>query len=203
MELGRLRRTRVLARHPAAARTRRDPCLRGRARGPGRPRLHPHGHRHPPDLPSPPRTRSRAHFAAGLLGGGSRFLGVTEDTGRFLHDVLESLDGDLPTDEAGWDASRCARSNGGARPGSSSPASVTTCTRRATPVRPGWIHIAQEEGVFGPHLSLFAAIGRVHPEGAAPDAPPQRRGSVRPPSRTSASRSHCCAASRCWPVRPD
>ena len=42
-------------------------------------------------------------LAAGLLGGGSRVLGVTEDTGRFLHDVLESLRGAVPSDEAGWD----------------------------------------------------------------------------------------------------
>src|SRR5437762_3983931 len=45
-------------------------------------------------------------LAAGLLGGGSRFLGVTEDCGRFLHDVLEGR-ADLPTDPddaAGWDA---------------------------------------------------------------------------------------------------
>src|SRR5919109_5104488 len=42
-------------------------------------------------------------LAAGLLGGGSRFLGVTEDTGRFLHDVLSSLD-ELPADDAAWDA---------------------------------------------------------------------------------------------------
>src|SRR4051794_2971570 len=41
-------------------------------------------------------------LAAGLLGGGSRFLGVTEDTGHFLHRVLESVD-QLPTDDAGWD----------------------------------------------------------------------------------------------------
>ena len=27
-------------------------------------------------------------FAAGLLGGGSRFLGVTEDCGMFLHEAL-------------------------------------------------------------------------------------------------------------------
>src|SRR3954466_9894630 len=27
-------------------------------------------------------------LAAGLLGGGSRFLGVTEDCGSYLHDVL-------------------------------------------------------------------------------------------------------------------
>src|ERR1700709_2881904 len=28
-------------------------------------------------------------IAAGLLGGGSRFLGVPEDTGRYLHRVIE------------------------------------------------------------------------------------------------------------------
>src|ERR1700683_3718143 len=28
-------------------------------------------------------------LAAGLLGGGARFLGVTEDSGIYLHDVLE------------------------------------------------------------------------------------------------------------------
>src|ERR1700712_2370489 len=43
-------------------------------------------------------------LAAGLLGGGSRFLGVTEDCGRFLHDVLTGVDGSLPVDDAGWDA---------------------------------------------------------------------------------------------------
>src|SRR4051812_28519375 len=42
-------------------------------------------------------------LAAGLLGGGSRFLGVTEDCGRFLHDVLAGVEGALPTDDAGWD----------------------------------------------------------------------------------------------------
>src|SRR6188472_2782383 len=45
-------------------------------------------------------------LAAGLLGGGSRFLGVTEDCGQFLHGVLEGQ-ADLPTDDddtVGWDA---------------------------------------------------------------------------------------------------
>src|SRR5690349_22606938 len=42
-------------------------------------------------------------LAAGLLGGGSRFLGVTEDCGRFLHDVLTGVP-ELPADDAGWDA---------------------------------------------------------------------------------------------------
>ncbi|MDQ1033262.1 hypothetical protein QF035_010844 [Streptomyces umbrinus] len=38
-------------------------------------------------------------LAAGLLGGGSRFLGVTEDCGRFLHDALSTARGGPPTDE--------------------------------------------------------------------------------------------------------
>ncbi|HET6740000.1 MAG TPA: hypothetical protein VFH76_13730, partial [Kribbella sp.] len=41
-------------------------------------------------------------LAAGLLGGGSRFLGVTEDCGMYLHEALQGRD--LPTDDAGWDA---------------------------------------------------------------------------------------------------
>ena len=41
-------------------------------------------------------------IAAGLLGGGSRFLGVTENSANFLHDVLAGLDA-LPADDAGWD----------------------------------------------------------------------------------------------------
>src|ERR1700712_4258273 len=43
-------------------------------------------------------------LASGLLGGGSRFLGVTEDCGGYLHDVIERQDGALPTDDGGWDA---------------------------------------------------------------------------------------------------
>jgi citrate synthase len=43
-------------------------------------------------------------LAAGLLGGGSRFLGVTEDCGRYLHDVLETMGGELPANDAQWDA---------------------------------------------------------------------------------------------------
>src|ERR1700742_1426748 len=35
-------------------------------------------------------------LAAGLLGGGSRYLGVTEDTGRFLAEVLAAAPAPLP-----------------------------------------------------------------------------------------------------------
>ena len=40
--------------------------------------------------------------AAGLLGGGSRFLGVTEDCALFLHEALAPRS--YPTDDAGFDA---------------------------------------------------------------------------------------------------
>ncbi len=43
-------------------------------------------------------------MAAGLLGGGSRFLGVTEDTGRFLASVLATVADQLPETDEQWDA---------------------------------------------------------------------------------------------------
>src|SRR3954454_3520472 len=42
-------------------------------------------------------------LAAGILGGGSRFLGVTEDAGKFLASAIARRDGELPTDAESWD----------------------------------------------------------------------------------------------------
>jgi len=102
-------------------------------------------------------------LAAGLLGGGSRFLGVTEDTGRFLHAVLASADR-LPEDDAGWDtlalgAVQAQREAGLLVPGLGHPVH-----KDGDPRTPRLMRIATEQGLFGPHLSLFAAIGRVHPQ---------------------------------------
>ena len=101
-------------------------------------------------------------LAAGLLGGGSRFLGVTEDAGRFLADAL--ADSEPPADDAGYDALaldlvRQARAAGRFVPGIGHPVHKVTDPR--TPVL---IAIAEAEGLRGPHLRLFEAIGRVHPE---------------------------------------
>ena len=101
-------------------------------------------------------------LAAGLLGGGSRFLGVTEDCGRFLHGVLAALDGPPPSDDAGWDALaleclEARRAAGGFIPGLGHHVH-----KNGDPRTPRLLEIAAEEGVFGPHLALFAAIGRVH-----------------------------------------
>jgi citrate synthase len=101
-------------------------------------------------------------LAAGLLGGGSRFLGVTEDCGSYLHSALSGLAGELPTDDAGWDALaletvRATRAAKRFVPGLGHPVHKVEDPR--TPVLIG---IATEEGLHGPHLQLFEAIGRVH-----------------------------------------
>lgn len=102
-------------------------------------------------------------LAAGLLGGGSRFLGVTEDCGQFLDRVLADLDG-LPGDEAGWDdvARGVVRGEREARriiPGLGHPVH-----KELDPRTPALVGIAHEEDCYGPHLALFEAIGRVHEE---------------------------------------
>jgi citrate synthase len=100
-------------------------------------------------------------MAAGLLGGGSRFLGVTEDSGQFLAGVIGPLEGDLPTDDEGWDqlalkAIGEQRAQGKFVPGLGHPVHKVEDPR--TPVLIG---IAEEEGLRGPHLRLFEALGRV------------------------------------------
>jgi citrate synthase len=103
-------------------------------------------------------------LAAGLLGGGSRFLGVTEDSALFLARTLAAATRPLPADDAGWDslglaAVREARAAGKLIPGLGHPVHKVTDPR--TPVL---LAIAEEEGLRGPHLRLFEAIGRVHPQ---------------------------------------
>jgi citrate synthase len=104
-------------------------------------------------------------IAAGLLGGGSRFLGVTEDCGQYLAAVLaEAADDARPHDDTFYDAlaldavtkARAARK---LVPGLGHPVHKVR-----DPRTPRLIQIATEEGARGPHLRLFEAIGRVHPQ---------------------------------------
>lgn len=101
-------------------------------------------------------------LAAGLLGGGSRFLGVTEDSANFLHAALAELN-EQPTDDAGWDAAATkvvssARAAGRFVPGLGHPVH-----KSGDPRTPVMFQLARDHDVFGPHLELFAAIGRAHP----------------------------------------
>jgi citrate synthase len=106
-------------------------------------------------------------LAAGLLGGGSRYLGVTEDAGRFLDDALAEHaedGGELPTtdqafDDLARDAVLTRVAEGGFVPGLGHPVH-----KGGDPRTPVLLRIADEEGLRGPHLRLFEAIGRVHPD---------------------------------------
>ena len=99
-------------------------------------------------------------MAAGLLGGGSRFLGVTEDSAEFLHDVIAGLD-DVPGDDAGWDAVAArvvadTKAAGRFVPGLGHPVH-----KEGDPRTPRLLELAREHGVYGPHLALVEAVGRV------------------------------------------
>ena len=102
-------------------------------------------------------------LAAGILGGGSRFLGVTEDCALFLRQHLDALT-EIPATDEGWD--EVAKK-------------VVTGTRESKKFIPGLGHpvhkvqdprtpvlfaLAHKHKTFGNQLSLFEAIGRVHPQ---------------------------------------
>lgn len=102
--------------------------------------------------------------AAGLLGGGSVFLGVTEDCARFLAASLAGRGDDHRLDDDGWaDLAREAvlsrRDAGLLVPGLGHPVH-----KDVDPRTPAILRIAGEEGLVGPHLRLLDAVGRVHPE---------------------------------------
>jgi citrate synthase len=101
-------------------------------------------------------------LAAGLLGGGSRFLGVTEDCGGYLHAVLQAHDGDLPIDDRGWDALALAAVRRTREQGAFVPGLGHPVHKQGDPRTPRLMQIADEEGFKGPHLRLFEAIGRTH-----------------------------------------
>lgn len=100
-------------------------------------------------------------IAAGLLGGGSRFLGVTEDTGMFLHRVLAEHEGGLPETDEGWDEMALAAIRGAREQGRLVPGLGHPVHKQGDPRTPRLIAIAEESGVRGPHLRLFEAIGRM------------------------------------------
>src|SRR5262252_2610888 len=102
-------------------------------------------------------------LAAGLLGGGSRFLGVTEDSGQFLAAVLAEA-GEPPADDAGYDELALAAVSQARAAKKFIPGLGHPVHKVLDPRTPVLIKITEEEGLRGPHLRLFEAIGRVHPQ---------------------------------------
>lgn len=101
-------------------------------------------------------------LAAGLLGGGSRFLGVTEDCGAWLHAALDDLGDDHPTTDEGWDAVALAAVTATRAAGRYVPGLGHPVHKQGDPRTPVLVALAEEEGLHGPHLRLFEAVGRVH-----------------------------------------
>src|ERR1700678_1198098 len=102
-------------------------------------------------------------IAAGILGGGSRFLGVTEDCGQYLAAVLAAA-GEIPSDDAGFDALALEAVTQAHAAKKFIPGLGHPVHKVRDPRTPRLIEIATEEGLRGPHLRLFEAIGRVHPQ---------------------------------------
>ena len=100
--------------------------------------------------------------AAGLLGAGSVFLGVVEDTARFLREVLAEA-GPEPSSEALAVAAGAAvesRMAAGARiPGLGHPVHRVEDPRTARIYQ-----IADETGLLGPHLQALRAVAAAHAE---------------------------------------
>jgi citrate synthase len=102
-------------------------------------------------------------LAAGLLGGGSRFLGVTEDAGQFLTDAIDAADA-APDDEAGWDDVARAAVQRASEAGQFVPGLGHPVHTSGDPRTPVLLAIARDAGVAGAHVALLEAVGRVHAE---------------------------------------
>jgi citrate synthase len=101
-------------------------------------------------------------IAAGLLGGGSVFLGPVEDTARFLDGILADLgpgatDAELTSGAA--DAVRVAADAGTRVPGLGHPIHKVT-----DPRTPRLYELARETGTEGPHLKLLSLVADAHRE---------------------------------------
>jgi citrate synthase len=98
--------------------------------------------------------------AAGLLGAGTVFLGVVEDTARFLDEVLAAAGPDPSADSLARAADRAveARTAAGARvPGLGHPVHRVEDPRTAR-----MYQIAAETGLLGPHLEALRAVSAAH-----------------------------------------
>jgi citrate synthase len=97
-------------------------------------------------------------IAAGLLGGGSVFLGPVEDTARFLGDILSSIPSDQRSDDATLES---AASNAVRRvldAGMRIPGLGHPVHRETDPRTPRFYELADEVGLTGPNLRLLTFV---------------------------------------------
>jgi citrate synthase len=101
--------------------------------------------------------------AAGLLGAGSRFLGVTEDAGKLLNrwvvDLARAAD---DWQGADWDALALRVVTEAHEAGVFIPGLGHRMHKSVDPRVSVLVRIAREEGLYGRHLALMEAIGRTN-----------------------------------------
>ena len=102
--------------------------------------------------------------AAGLLGAGSVFLGVVEDTARFLATILAEEPQDLGA--AADEAVRRRLDRGARVPGLGHPVH-----KGQDPRTPRMYAIAEETGQLGPHLELLRLVAAAHAEASGRKLP--------------------------------
>jgi citrate synthase len=101
-------------------------------------------------------------IAAGLLGGGTVFLGVVEDTATFLEAILEAMPAgadDEALRSAAGDAVRRRIESGRRVPGLGHPVH-----KAEDPRTPRMYAIAEETGQLGPSLRLLRLVAEAHAE---------------------------------------
>jgi citrate synthase len=99
-------------------------------------------------------------IAAGLLGGGSVFLGPVSDTAAFLGGIVDGLgdaSDDAALESAAAEAVQRAVDEGRKIPGLGHP-----IHRDEDPRTPRLYELAEERGLVGPHLRLLRAVASAH-----------------------------------------
>ena len=96
--------------------------------------------------------------AAGLLGGGSVFLGPVEDTARFLNEILETLPDDEPADDAALESAATNAVRSALDAGLRIPGLGHPVHRETDPRTPRFFELAREVGLLGPNLRLLRFV---------------------------------------------
>jgi citrate synthase len=99
-------------------------------------------------------------IAAGLLGGGSVFLGPVEDTARFLTGILRGVDDRSDEAQLRSAADAAVRESVAAKrriPGLGHP-----IHREVDPRTPRFYELAEETGCLGPHLRMLEFVADAH-----------------------------------------
>jgi citrate synthase len=96
--------------------------------------------------------------AAGLLGGGSVFLGPVEDTARFLEDALGNVPTDRRTDDATLQEAAAEAVNGARRAGRRIPGLGHPIHKETDPRVPRLYRIARDCELVGAHLRLLEYV---------------------------------------------